>query len=94
MPKIIQDLRSQIDRIDDEILELLSKRLNVASQIGAIKRKSSQKIDDIQREEEIIARLSQKGVLDEYQIKMIYQQIFLLTKQIQEEESCSFNPSL
>jgi chorismate mutase/prephenate dehydratase len=36
----LKRLREQIDRIDDRILELLTKRANLAIKIGKIKKKS------------------------------------------------------
>lgn len=82
----MQDLRSKIDKIDDEILKLLTERLSLASQIGEIKKQTSKDISDFEREEQIIERLSQKGNLTKEQITMIYQKIFLLTKQVQREK--------
>ncbi|WP_051420594.1 chorismate mutase [Helicobacter pametensis] len=85
MSSLISDLRSQIDAIDDEIVELLAHRLELASKIGVIKAQIQRQILDDAREEEILERLSQKGILRRDQIEMLYRQIFLLTKEIQEE---------
>ena len=40
----INELRANIDKIDDEILMLLLKRLKFVKQIGAIKAKTAQTI--------------------------------------------------
>lgn len=82
---MIENLRSEIDQIDDEIVRLLHHRLVLASQIGKIKSQIQQEIKDPQREEAIIQRLESKGLLSKKQIQLIYQNIFLLTQQIQEE---------
>lgn len=94
MSEVIEELRFKIDLIDDALLELLKCRLMLASQIGGIKNQSKQEVLDLQREEEILERLSRRGVLTREQIDLLYQAIFALTKQIQEEESCNFNPFL
>lgn len=94
MSGVIEELRFKIDRVDDALLELLKCRLILASQIGKIKNQSQQEVLDIQREEEILERLSRKEILTREQIEPIYQAIFALTKQIQEEQSCNFNPFL
>lgn len=82
---MIENLRLEIDQIDDEIIRLLHHRLALASQIGKIKSQIQQEIKDFQREEAIIQRLESKGLLSKKQIQLIYQNIFLLTQQIQEE---------
>lgn len=94
MSKVIEELRFKIDLVDDALLELLKCRLILVSQIGKIKHQNQQEILDLQREEEILNRLSHRGVLTKEQIDGIYQAIFALTKQIQEESLCNFNPFL
>lgn len=39
--QILKELRNQIDKIDDEILSLLSKRMSVSSQIGILKKQNN-----------------------------------------------------
>lgn len=91
MSEVIEELRLEIDAIDDAILELLKSRFELASKIGQIKSQKHQDILDLQREEEILERLSRKGILKKEQITLIYQAIFASTKQVQEEKICSFN---
>lgn len=85
MSEMIRKLRLEIDAIDDAMLKLLRSRLDLASKIGQIKSQNHQEVLDLQREEEILERLSCKGLLKKEQIALIYQAIFTLTKQIQEE---------
>ncbi|ANV97574.1 hypothetical protein BBW65_01560 [Helicobacter enhydrae] len=76
-------LRVEIDKIDDEILELLKKRIEIAKQIGILKREQKQEIIDLQRERRIIERLSQDDIFSQAEIASIYQEIFRLTKAYQ-----------
>lgn len=94
MSGMIEELRLEIDAIDDAILELLKSRFDLAGKIGQIKNQNKQEILDPQREEEILMRLSRKGILKREQIALVYQAIFALTKQIQEERICDSNPFL
>lgn len=91
MLEVIEELRSQIDGLDDAILGLLQKRLMIVSEIGEFKRQNQQTISNLQREEEILDRLSAKGILPREQIEPIYRAIFALTRQIQEEKPCNLN---
>ena len=52
----IKSLRSEIDKIDDELLELLFRRTSIVDQIG-IKKKNSSEVIDKNRESEVIKRL-------------------------------------
>lgn len=94
MSEVIEMLRLEIDAIDDAILKLLKSRFDLVSKIGQIKNQNDQDILDLQREEEILERLSRKGILKKEQVTLIYQAIFALTKQIQEDKICSSNPFL
>lgn len=84
MSALIKKLREQIDQLDDEILQLLSQRNQLALQIGQIKKQNHQEIRDIRREEEILKRLSLQKKLTYDEIVLVYGAIFTLTKQIQE----------
>lgn len=81
----LQELRGEIDKIDDEIITLLEKRLSLAKQIGELKTKLKVEVYNPQREEEILKRLQSLSSLPPHQINTIYQSIFTLTKILQEE---------
>lgn len=53
----IQDIRQEIDNIDDNILELLKKRISCAKSIGKLKAETSRAKWDPKREREIFTRL-------------------------------------
>jgi len=81
----IKNFRDQINNIDNKLMELLVKRFSVASKIGEIKSINKLKINDENREDEIIDRLSKEyiGALNKNQIISIYNPIFSISKQIQ-----------
>src|SRR3954447_17830574 len=49
-------LRSEIDRIDRELVALLNRRAEIAAQIGQIKEKQGLEVWSPAREEEVLAR--------------------------------------
>lgn len=73
----IDELRKEIDRIDDSVLELIDKRYELVKRVGEIKRTSSQGVFVPEREKAIIDRLSQKKIpaLPKKVISAIYREI-------------------
>jgi chorismate mutase len=57
----LSSLRSRIDKIDGEVLNLLKKRVELAKEIGVLKREKGLPIIDKGREEDVYARLSEKA---------------------------------
>lgn len=73
----IDNLRSQIDALDNEIASLLLKRLDIVHEIGKIKAKSGMAVFDPTREEKIIKRLTENTTpAGEEYIKTIYNTVF------------------
>lgn len=67
---LLSDLRSQIDIYDDQILEILEQRMNIAESIGKVKKENSITILQSSRWEEIIksavAKGKSKGLSEEF----------------------------
>ena len=59
----LERLRRQIDMVDDELLELLGKRMKIAEDIGEVKKEKGVTILQTNRWEEIIEKASKKGEL-------------------------------
>ena len=57
----ISKLRLAIDEIDEQIMDLINRRLMLAEQIGGLKKQGGIRITDRGREKEIIDRLLQKN---------------------------------
>ncbi|OGG26914.1 hypothetical protein A2960_02085 [Candidatus Gottesmanbacteria bacterium RIFCSPLOWO2_01_FULL_39_12b] len=50
----LDNLRSKIDQIDSKLLELISQRLKLVKEIGILKKQSDKKIQNRNREKEIL----------------------------------------
>lgn len=85
-------LREQIDRVDDEILAALQRRMTLVSQVGANKLKSGGAIYRPERERAIIKRLSEhaNAHLDIRAIEAIYQEIFAISRNLELPEKVAF----
>ena len=73
----IDELRQEIDGIDDRLLELFQRRMAVAKEIGQYKKENSLPVKDTEREREIISRLCEKAQpeLAEY-VKTLFASLF------------------
>ncbi|MCW4008841.1 MAG: chorismate mutase [Candidatus Bathyarchaeota archaeon] len=83
----IQQLRKSIDELDEQILLLLSKRVEICRSIGAVKRKHGLPIKDLPRENDVYARVRKKAEelgVDAAWVERIYQQIVNMCSAIQE----------
>jgi chorismate mutase/prephenate dehydratase len=82
----LEELRQKIDDVDNDIIRLIAERISLAEQIGGIKRRQGQQIEDKQREEAILAHIRQiasgKGI-NQADIESIYRRIFVASKSIQ-----------
>ncbi|MBO5421040.1 MAG: chorismate mutase [Clostridia bacterium] len=83
----INDLRNEIDAIDDELVRLFEKRMNTAAAIADYKRANGLAVSDRGRERQVINKVTAK-VAPEFSdyTKVLYQTIFDL--------SCSYQRSL
>jgi len=70
----IEDWRSDIDAIDDEILRLLNKRAQLAVKVGQSKKLAGSALCDPRREREVIERacIANHGPLDEKAIVELF----------------------
>ena len=57
----INSLRTQIDRVDDRILFLLKKRVNIAKKIAEVKFENGLPIRDNHREKEVLDSAASKA---------------------------------
>ena len=58
----LTELRSQIDKLDDELLELLSRRMRVSRDIGQYKKEHSMPILQAKRYDEILNKRGAQAV--------------------------------
>jgi len=82
----MQNLREEIDIIDNKILVLLKERFDIAKSIALFK-KENKEIDvyDPNREKEIIKNLKSKKILDDVIIEDIWKEILYLSKCVQKD---------
>ena len=83
--KVIKELRNSIDKVDDQIFDLILKRFDYVEKIGNIKKEMNMPVDDKAREEIIIERLSEKlsTKINCKEIKKIIDPIISISKDIQ-----------
>ncbi|MFH1064911.1 MAG: chorismate mutase [Nanoarchaeota archaeon] len=86
----LNQAREEIDKIDNEIIELVAKRLSVAKEIAKIKKSNNLPVENKAREEEVlknaINNLKAKGFDDEKFAKELFAVIMQKSKEIQKEE--------
>ena len=92
MPNDICSIRDQIDTIDNTILELINKRLNLAKRIGDLKKDSGNRVVDSTREGEILRRLTSrnKGPLNPNVLHHIFIDIIAAARSIQASQRVAY----
>ena len=80
----LQDIRRQLDEIDDQMIVLFSRRMHLVQDVAAYKKEKGLPILDAGRENAIMERLSQKagGELAPY-VRRLYQALFTLSREYQ-----------
>jgi len=80
----IEELRAQIDGIDEELVYLLNKRAQRSLEIRALKPKARMGLYDPRREEEIFDRVSElnPGPLYSDDLKAIFATILRVSKEM------------
>lgn len=91
----LDDCRVEIDTIDNEILDLLNKRMTVVERVGEIKNDSGGAIYRPEREKAIIERLMQRsaeddGLLNEAAIEAIFLEIFAVSRNLELPEKIAY----
>jgi chorismate mutase/prephenate dehydratase len=88
-------LRKEIDAIDNEILSLLNKRMEVVKRVGELKNTSNAPVYRPEREKEIIKRLTELskkegGILGINEIEAIFLEIFAISRTLERKERIAF----
>lgn len=81
----LEQIRLRIDKIDDEILGLILKRIEYSKLVAKIKLKENASICDEKREIEILKRLQNLSNDNFRYISSIFSEILNSSKRIQEE---------
>lgn len=81
----IASLRSQIDKLDTQILKLINERADLAVDIGKAKAEDGLHIFSPEREEEVLTRVvdDNKGPLDERAVRAVFRELMSGSRAIQ-----------
>ena len=74
----LTDLRAEIDKIDDELLDLLARRMRVSREIGQYKKEHDMPVLQTRRYEELLARRAAQAAelgMDRGFMRAVYQAI-------------------
>ncbi len=93
--KTLDDCRVAIDVIDNEMLELLNKRMQVVQRVGEIKKDTDSAIYRPEREKAILDRLvilnkESKGLLNRSAIEAIFLEIFAVARNLELPERIAY----
>lgn len=90
--KTLEQLRNEIDNIDEKILQLINHRLEIGKAVGMIKKESGKEIIDRSRERNVIERLSKisRGPATLQLIRYIFNVIITATREIQRPKTVSY----
>lgn len=83
----IQQLRRKIDKIDQEIVALIARRISLVKEIAKVKQKQGLDIFDKEREKEImnnITLIAKNNCISNKFIKKIFKEILNYSKNLQE----------
>jgi chorismate mutase/prephenate dehydratase len=78
MKKELQNIREQLDEIDQRIIDAIADRQKVVEDVFKLKKQNSGRIRDYQREEQILTKLGDRAHqsgLDRYFIEQIFREI-------------------
>ncbi|NPA11521.1 MAG: prephenate dehydratase [Epsilonproteobacteria bacterium] len=92
---MLNELRKEIDAIDNEIIKLLNKRMEIVKKVGELKNSSNAPIYRPEREKEIIERLTRitkemGGVLSKDDIEAVFLEIFAISRSLERKERIAF----
>ena len=89
MSQELSDFRSEIDALDEKILELINKRLRVCLEVGNFKRIHGIAVRDSKREEELIGKLleNNKGPCPPDILEKIYRILIETAVSLENDES-------
>ncbi|NMM46947.1 prephenate dehydratase [Marinigracilibium pacificum] len=88
----LDELRSKIDKLDDQILDLMNERMEIVKQVGELKRSSNSIIYRPEREKAIIDRLTKRsnGLMERQAIEAIFLEIFAISRNMELPERVAY----
>lgn len=67
----LEEIRQEIDRVDDALVALLEKRMNLVGQVVDFKKSTGKAVLDNKREEVIVSRVADKVENKDYQAAIV-----------------------
>jgi chorismate mutase/prephenate dehydratase len=88
----LEEIRKNIDKVDNQLLQLLNERMQYVKEVGELKRQTKTGIYRPEREKEIINRLiaANKGLLSEPAIEAIFLQVFATARNYELPEKVAY----
>ena len=91
----LEELRKNIDRIDDKLLDLYNERLKYVHEVGVLKNKTGASIYRPEREQEILDRLKKRnkemgGMLTDKAIDALFLELFAVARNFELPERIAF----
>ncbi|HLS09431.1 bifunctional 3-deoxy-7-phosphoheptulonate synthase/chorismate mutase [Lentibacillus sp.] len=88
MSHALEQLRQQLDGVNNKLLELINQRAEIVQQIGKVKEKQSINRFDPVRERKMLDELTQKndGPFENSTIEHIFKEIFKASLELQEDD--------
>jgi len=88
----LDELRVQIDSIDDQLLELYNKRMEYVHQVGELKNTTGAPIYRPEREQSILNRLKaqNKGKLTDNAIDALFLEMFAVARNLERPEAIAY----
>ncbi|MCC5931768.1 MAG: prephenate dehydratase [Cyclobacteriaceae bacterium] len=88
----LDQYRKEIDQLDNQLLEILNKRMEVVRKVGELKRVTKTAIYRPEREKSIVDRLCRlnKGPLNRQAIEAIYYEIFAISRNLELPELVAY----
>lgn len=89
---MLDELRKEIDHLDDELIKLLNQRMDIVKKVGALKRTDNSAIYRPEREKAIIDRLeaNSRGILNRAAIEAIFFEIFAVSRNYELPERIAY----
>ncbi len=81
----LQELRQQLDEVDDQIVKLYEKRMSICEKVGEYKIQEGRKVLDRQREKEKLRDVAGKATSDfnKKGIQELYEQLMSMSRKLQ-----------
>jgi len=77
----MERLRNQIDKIDDNLVDLLEKRKSIVKKIWQIKKQQKLPLIDLKREREIINKAKKRAkTLNKKELEKLFKEVILISR--------------